>query len=79
MFINVVWGLRVNDTPIRHMFQCNDFTICPVTDHQSTGPGGPAVYQHLVLDNGKHELKLSSGDTAYIMNDDGKTIDVLRA
>jgi hypothetical protein len=29
------------------------------------------------MDNGKHEVALSAGDKAYVMNDDGKTIDTI--
>lgn len=79
MFISILWAMPTHDGhKMRHMYQCGDYSVTPFTDDQSTGPNGPAVYTQLILDGGKHDIRLGGGDKAFIMNDDGKTIDIVQ-
>ena len=53
-----------------HVYEASDYFVEPSDSTESQ--------VRLVLDNGKHDMLLSGGDVAWIMNNDGKTIDTIR-
>jgi len=61
-----------------HVYQCSDYFV-EITGFSgsSNGPSGPSNVR-LMLDGDKHDIALSGGDEAFIMNDTGKTIDIIR-
>lgn len=64
-----------------HVYQCDNYMV-EITGYSgsSDGPCGPSQLM-LHLDGrteGAHMLAMSGGDEAFIMNDNGKTIDIIR-
>ena len=65
-----------------HVYQCDNYMVETLGySGSSGGDSGPSkinLFLNHGFATGSHELVLSSGDMAYIMNDEGKTIDVIR-
>lgn len=64
-----------------HVYQCDNYMV-EITGYSgsSDGNNGPSNI-NLFLDgrtSESHHLVMSRGDTAFIMNDEGKTIDIIR-
>lgn len=78
MFIRVIWAMPTHDGHnMYHMYEATEYLVCPYTDDASYGPNGPIVYTQITLDHGSHDIRLGGGDKAYVMNNDGKTIDII--
>ena len=72
MIVKVAWGKRTLDAPeMYHVYQCSEYFVEEAKDCAPT-------QIRLMLDANKHDISLSNGDAAFIMNDVGKTIDVIR-
>ena len=77
MFIRVQWPNFNNRAPF-HFYECHDYYGSWVEDpNRGCSECTPCKYFHLDLDNGKHEVDLDKGCIAFIMNNEGKTIDKL--
>jgi hypothetical protein len=65
-----------------HVYQCTNYLVEIMGySGSSLEEGGPSrvnLFLNPGTDGGSNEILLSNGDTAYIMNDAGKTIDVIR-
>lgn len=64
-----------------HVYQCDNYMVETLGyNGSSNGDSGPSRI-NLFLNGrteGAHQLALSNGDEAFIMNDAGKTIDIIR-
>jgi hypothetical protein len=79
MFIRIQWAMPNSDGfNMTHTYQCGDYFVGPYKDPTTCGPNGPSTYTHLILDGGKHDIRLGGDDKAYVMNDNGKTIDTIQ-
>lgn len=86
MIVRVNWHTQDFSSPspvaqAYHIWECGDlrieiqgFTGSSNAGHSSSGPSKVT----LNLDDGKHTISISGGDEAFIMNNEGKTIDVIR-
>lgn len=74
MFIRVCWAKRDGPT-MYHVYQCGDYFV-EITGYSGSSDGVSGISSaRLMLDGGKHDILISSGDNVYIMNDQGKTVD----
>lgn len=60
-----------------HVHECKDYLVETLAWKESSKDKGEASQVFLLLD-GVQDISLSNGDIAYIMNDDGKTIDTIK-
>jgi len=79
MIIRVNWAVPVT-TPgeiptlkMYHTYQASEYFV-----EFNLNPNGTTDSIRLMLDGDKHDISLSGDDVAYIMNDEGKTIDSIR-
>jgi hypothetical protein len=75
MIIRVDWNGNSENVTV---YQAGCYSVSKVFTVGTAEKPGEFDFFHLTLDNGAHELHLKGPGTAYIMNDQGKTIDVLR-
>lgn len=76
MFIRVQYPTVGKDIAPAHTYECKDFYQSWGEDPKSgCTECTPCSYIMLVIDGGKHEVRLGAGCYAYIMNNEGKTID----
>ena len=73
MIVRVQWYPRpspLGEIPpkLSHVYQCSEYFLEEIGTSNA----------RLILDVNKHDLFLSNGDEAFIMNDQGKTIYVVR-
>ena len=76
MFVKVKWG---NQSPASYkVWECQEYFV-EITgwSGSSKGDSTPSSMR-LMLDNGKHDIQVSEGDEVFIMNNEGRTIDVIR-
>ena len=79
MIVRVNWAQPNSDGhQMYHVYQATEYFVETTGWSGSlNGPSGPSNVR-LMLDGDKHDICLSNGDTAFVMNDDGKTVDVVR-
>jgi hypothetical protein len=79
MIVKVAWAQPNSEGhQMYHVYQASEYLVEFLGwSGSSGGPSGPSQAR-LMIDGDAHEIYLSHGDTAYIMNDEGKTIDVVR-
>ena len=79
MIVRVNWNSPNSDGhQMYHTYEASQYLVEYLGfSGSSNGPSGPCRVR-LILDGDKHDIALSGGDTAYIMNNEGKTIDVIR-
>jgi hypothetical protein len=85
MIVRVNWHIDWNapkaaDAPSQgyHLYSCKDLGIgIHGFSGSSNGPSGPSRVT-LNMDNGTHLVDVEKGDEVFIMNDEGRTVDVIR-
>lgn len=65
MFIRVNWSQQLPEAYT--IYHCDKIYV-----------SGDCNHMQLTLDEGKNEVHISNGDVAFLMNDDGKTIDKIQ-
>ena len=80
MIIRVNWATpNSNVESMYHVYSANEYFV---EYFRPAPPEGSDQLQkcqvRLMIDGEKHDVLLSCGDTAYIMNDSGKTVEVIR-
>jgi len=83
MIVKVEWSKPNSDGfKMYHTYECSEYFVEITGWSGSCGPGMKTESQpsnvRLMLDCNKHDICLSGGDVAYIMNNEGKTIDIVR-
>ena len=72
MFLKVMWNRE--DMPEFSLIQCGKINVARKKD------GADRSYVHVSTDDPEYSVCLKPGRSfAYVMNDDGKTIDTIRA
>lgn len=71
MLVRVVWAKTTdNGSKTYQVLSCDEYQVVDIKV--------PPYCKYLKLDDGDKELRLVAGDTAFIMNNEGKTIDIVR-
>jgi hypothetical protein len=83
MFIKVEWQKPNEDGhTMYNVWEASEYFVEFLGWSGSGGINVPTVsgpsQVRLMLDSSKHDIILSNGDTAFVMNDTGKTIDIIR-
>lgn len=72
MIVRVDWAkLNENGGAMSHVYEAHEYFV------ERRMRETPEVVR-LILDCDRHDLCLSGGDQVYIMNNEGKTIDIIR-
>lgn len=79
MIVKVDWAKPNSDGfKMYHVWECSEYFV-EVTGYKGDSINGSSPSNiRLMLDCDKHDIVLNGGDTAYVMNDSGKTIEVVR-
>jgi hypothetical protein len=79
MIVRIDWNKPNSDGhKMYHVYQASEYFVEELGYSGSgLGPSGVSSLR-LMLDGDKHDICLCHGDTAFVMNDLGKTIDVIR-
>lgn len=79
MIVRIHWAQPNSDGhKMFHIYECKEYFVEELAySGSSNGPSGPSQIR-LMLDCQEHDICLSNGDVAYVMNNEGKTIDSIR-
>ena len=78
MFIKIIWHPKNNGgLDCHNVYQCQDYWVGMCKQDTPVEKDGPRAAREidLYLDDCKRKFTLSKGDCAFIMNDEGRTID----
>lgn len=82
MIVRVNWAQPNSDGhSMYHVYEAAEYFVEWMDKRVGFGPSEeqkPITHARLMLDGDKHDIYLSNGDTAYIMNSEGKTVDIIR-
>lgn len=71
MMLKIEWATRPIGSRSYHVWQMDEYFV---EDVQNTSPSQVRV----ILDSSRHDILMTAGDIAYVMNDDGKTVEIIR-
>lgn len=84
MFIRVQWAKPNSDGhQMYHVYEAKEYFVeylawSGETPSKKDGKNEQPNQIRLMLDGSKHDILLSDGDLAYVMNENGKTIESIR-
>ena len=79
MIVKILWAQPNHDGyKMYHMYECAEYFVEETGYSGSSGGPSGLSSARLMLDGDKHDICLGHGDVAYVMNNSGKTIEVIR-